>query len=108
MADNHPKADEEPMQHSLLDDPNFLKQIVQKTLQQILDAEVSAHIGAAPCERSENRKGHRNGYKSRMLKTRVGTLELLVPKDREGTFSSQLFARYQRNEKALILTLMQM
>jgi transposase-like protein len=38
----------------------------------------------------------------------VGKLELLVPKDREGTFSTQLFARYQRNEKALVLALMEM
>jgi transposase-like protein len=38
----------------------------------------------------------------------VGTLELLVPQDREGTFSTELFARYQRNEKALVLALMQM
>lgn len=92
----------------MLDDPNFLKEIVQKPLQRILEAEMTAHIGAAPHERSQNRKGHRNGYKKRTLKTRVGTLELLVPQDREGTFSTQLFARYQRNEKALMLALMEM
>ena len=69
---------------------------------------MSEHVGAAPYERSENRKGHRNGYKPRTLKTRVGTLELLVPQDREGTFSTNLFCRYQRNEKALVLALMQM
>jgi hypothetical protein len=38
----------------------------------------------------------------------VGTLSLLVPQDREGTFSTRLFARYQRNEKVLCLALMQM
>jgi transposase-like protein len=69
---------------------------------------MTQRIGAAPYERSENRKGHRNGYKPRTLKTRVGTLQLLVPQDRESTFSTQLFARYQRNEKALVLALMQM
>jgi putative transposase len=42
------------------------------------------------------------------LRTRVGTLNLLVPQDREGTFSTRLFARYQRNEKALCLALMEM
>jgi transposase-like protein len=47
-------------------------------------------------------------HKPRKLKSRVGTLELLVPQDREGTFSTQLFARYQRNEKALVLALMEM
>jgi transposase-like protein len=54
------------------------------------------------------RTGHRNGYKPRTLRTRVGTLNLLVPQDREGTFSTRLFARYQRNEKALVLALMEM
>jgi putative transposase len=43
-----------------------------------------------------------------MLRTRVGTLNLLVPQDREGTFSTRLFSRYQRNEKALCLALMEM
>jgi transposase-like protein len=108
MADHHLRDNEELVQDVLLDEPDFLKEIVQKALQRILEAEMSAHIGAVPYERSENRKGHRNGYKPRTLKTRVGTLDLLVPQDREGTFSTQLFARYQRNEKALVLALMEM
>lgn len=108
MADHHPRAEEELMQDVLLDDPDFLKEIVGKAIQRILEAEMTAHVGAAPYERAQNRKGHRNGHKPRTLKTRVGTLELLVPQDREGTFSSQLFARYQRNEKALVLALMEM
>jgi putative transposase len=66
------------------------------------------HVGAAPHERTDARKGHRNGYKPRTLRTRVGTLNLLVPQDREGTFSTRLFSRYQRNEKALVLALMEM
>src|SRR5215204_2130223 len=44
----------------------------------------------------------------RTLRTRVGTLNLLVPQDREGSFSTKLFSRYQRNEKALVLALMEM
>ena len=54
------------------------------------------------------RRGYRNGSKPRQLNTRVGTLTLQVPQDRGGTFSTQLFARYQRNEKALVLALMEM
>jgi putative transposase len=108
MADHHLRTNEELVQDVSLDDPDFLKEIVQKALQRILEAEMSAHLRAAPHERTENRKGHRNGYKPRTLKTRVGTLELLVPQDREGTFSTRLFARYQRNEKALVLALMEM
>lgn len=57
---------------------------------------MTEHIGgAAPYERTENRTGQRNGYKPRTLRTRVGTLNLLVPQDREGTFSTRLFSRYQ-------------
>jgi transposase-like protein len=85
-----------------------LREIVERVVQQILEAEMTEHIGAAPYERGEGRTGHRNGHKPRALRTRVGTLNLLVPQDREGTFSTSLFARYQRNEKALCLALMQM
>jgi putative transposase len=77
-------------------------------LQELLEAEITDHVGAAAYERSEARTGHRNGHKPRTLRTRVGTLNLLVPQDREGTFSTRLFARYQRNEKALVLALMEM
>jgi putative transposase len=108
MAKDHRRADKELVQQILIDDPEFLRRIVEKTLQQFLEAEITEHIGAAPYERTESRKGHRNGYKPRKLKTRVGTLDLLVPQDREGAFSTQLFARYQRNEKALVLALMEM
>jgi len=69
---------------------------------------MTEHVGAASYKRSAGRTGHRNGPKPRTLRTRVGTLNLLVPQDREGTFSTRLFSRYQRNEKALVLALMEM
>lgn len=108
MAEDHRKLEKELAQEVLLDDPGFLKEIVRRILQELLEMEMTEHIGAAPYERSEYRKGQRNGYKPRSLRTRVGTLNLLVPQDREGTFSTKLFARYQRNEKALCLALMEM
>jgi transposase-like protein len=108
MAERHRRLDEELVQGALLDDPAFLRQIVEGIIQHLLEAEITEHLGAAPHQRTENRKGHRNGYKARKLKSRVGTLELLVPQEREGTFSTQLFSRYQRNEKALTLALMEM
>jgi putative transposase len=95
-------------QAALLDDPAFLRGVVQGVLQAILEAEMTAHVGAERYERGPDRSGHRNGYKPRTLQTRVGTLELRVPQDREGTFSTELFARYQRTEQALVLTLMEM
>jgi transposase-like protein len=108
MAKDHRRVDAPLAQEVLLDDPAFLREIVQRVVQQVLEAEMTEHIGAAPYERGEGRTGHRNGHKPRALRTRVGTLNLLVPQDREGTFSTRLFARYQRNEKALCLALMEM
>jgi putative transposase len=92
----------------LLDDPAFLRGIVERALQAILEAEMTAHVGAARYERGEGRTGYRNGSRPRTLTTRVGTLELRVPQDRAGTFSTELFARYQRSEQALVTTLMEM
>ncbi len=108
MAKDHRRPLEEVTQGILIDDPDFLRQIVHRVLQELLETEMNEHIGAAPYERTEARRGHRNGYKPRTLRTRVGTLNLLVPQDREGTFSTRLFARYQRSEKALVLALMEM
>jgi putative transposase len=108
MTTDHRRVDAELVQEVLLDDSGFLREIVERVVQQILEAEMTEHIGAAPYERIERRTGHRNGHKPRMLRTRVGTLNLLVPQDREGTFSTRLFSRYQRNEKALCLALMEM
>jgi putative transposase len=108
MTTDHRRLDAQMAQGILVDDPNFLREIVERVLQELLEAEMTEHIGAAPHERTDARKGHRNGYKPRTLRTRVGTLNLLLPQAREGTFSTRLFSRYQRNEKALVLALMEM
>lgn len=94
-----------PDQFALLNDPDFLNQIVTRFLQQFLEAEITTFLQAAPHQRTDERTGYRNGYKPRILKTRVGRIELSVPQDREGRFHSELFARFQRSEKALILAL---
>jgi len=83
----------------LLDDADFLREIVERVLQEVLEAEMTEHVGAVPHERTDTRKGHRNGHKPRTLRTRVGTLNLLVPQDREGTFSTRLFCRYTRETR---------
>jgi putative transposase len=108
MTQDHRRVDAQMAQEIFLDDPAFLREIVEKVVQRLLEAEMTEHIGAAAYERSATRRGHRNGYKPRTLRTRVGTLNLLVPQDREGTFSTRVFSRYQRNEKALVLALMEM
>ena len=108
MARTNGKGKKQLVQEVLTEDPDFLRQILEEHLQDILETEMTRHIGAEPYERSGSRKGRRNGYKPRMLRTRVGTLNLLVPQDRDGNFSSALFGRYQRSEKALLLSLMEM
>jgi putative transposase len=85
-----------------------MRALVQRVVQQVLEAEMSSFLQADNYERTNERRGYRNGYKPRLLKTRVGELELMVPKDRDGQFQTELFERYQRSEKALLLAVVQM
>ncbi|MDE2697542.1 MAG: IS256 family transposase [Gemmatimonadota bacterium] len=94
-----------PEQFALLNDPDFLNQAITRFLQQFLEAEITSFLQAEPYQRTGERTGYRNGYKPRIVKTRVGRIDLSVPQDREGRFHSGLFARFQRSEKALILAL---
>ena len=87
---------------------DFLRELVQRTVQQVLETEMTGFLGAGSYERNGERRGWRNGYKPRTLKTRVGELELMVPKDRDGEFQTELFERYQRSEKALVLAMLEM
>ena len=82
--------------------------MVRAVVAATLEAEMAAAVGAEKGERNEGRLGYRSGYYSRTLVTRVGTLELRVPQDREGRFSTRLFERYQRSEKALVAALAEM
>jgi len=85
-----------------------LKALLKHTIQRVLEEELTAFLNAEPYTRTEERRGYRNGYKPRTLKTRVGRLDLMVPKDREGRFQTELFEKYQRNEKALVLAIIEM
>jgi transposase-like protein len=85
-----------------------LAQLLERILNEVLEEQLSEHVHAERYERTEERQGYRNGSKPRQLTTRVGTLTLRVPQVREGSFSTELFARYQRSEQALILTRMEM
>jgi putative transposase len=67
-----------------------------------MQLEAMEQINAEPYERVESRKAHRNGYKERSLKTRVGELRLKKPQFREIPFETKVFDRYSRVEKALI------
>ena len=72
MAHRNRKVDEQMAQHILLDDPSFLKEIVERVLQELLEAEMTEHIGASPYERTGTRTGQRNGYKPRTLRKDEG------------------------------------
>jgi transposase-like protein len=82
----------------------MLTTIVQQTLEQ----EFTRFLGAAPHERTSARRGWRNGYRARHFTTRVGSLELRVPRDRAGLFQPALFARYERSEQAFVAALVEM
>ena len=84
------------------------RQIVEKTLQDILEEEMNQTLQAGKNERNLSRLGYRSGYYDRKLITRIGKVELRVPQDRDGNFSTRLFERYQRSEKALFDALCQM
>ena len=88
--------------------PDGLREVVRAVLQEVLEAEMTDALGAAKGERTAARLGYRAGYYSRTLVTRIGKLELRVPQDREGRFSTELFERYQRSEQALVATLAEM
>jgi putative transposase len=92
----------------LLTEEGALKGALQVILQEVLECEMEQSLQAAKGERTGGRQGYRSGYYGRSLITRVGKLELRVPQDRQGRFSTELFARYQRSEKALVAALMTM
>jgi putative transposase len=89
-------------------DEDYVRTALQTWFQAALEAEMTEAIGAGKGERTAGRLSYRSGYYERSLITRVGTLELRVPQDRGGRFSTALFERYQRSEKALVGALAEM
>ncbi len=89
-------------------DKDLLREIVQEAVQAVLETEMTAVLGASKHERTGERQGYRSGYYERTLVTRVGKMEIRVPQDRDGKFSTELFERYSRAEKALVGALIEM
>ncbi len=86
-----------------------LKRLLEHLLNETMQAEVAEHLGADRHERSGQRRGHRNGYKGRTLKTRVGELDLDVPQVRAcEPYHPSMFARWQRSERALLVACAEM
>ena len=108
MADFNITVNPDLLPNLLSDEGEGMKKLVESVLNQVLEAQMVEHLGADRHERSSDRTGYRNGYRERQLTTRVGTLILRVPQTRDGSFSTELFRRYQRSEQALVLALMEM
>ena len=83
----------ELMAHKNRDDG--LARLVEQVINQILEAQATEQLKAAPYERTEERQVYRNGHLPRLLKSRVGELNLQVARVRKGSFSTDLFERYQ-------------
>lgn len=85
------------------------RRLLEALVNQVMEAEVSEHLGAGRHERSAERRGWRNGSKPRRLKTRSGELALRVPQVRQTEpYHPSLFARWQRSERALLVACAEM
>ena len=86
---------------------DFLLEALRVVADAVMDADVSAKIGAGHGERNPDRLTYRNGYRSRQWDTRVGTMELRIPKLREGSYFPSLLEPRRRSEKALLAVVQQ-
>jgi putative transposase len=82
-------------------DADFLKEGIRVLSQALMEMEVEEHVGAARHERTPGRVGQRNGYRERSWDTRVGTVELKVPRVRDGGYFPSLLEPRRRAERAL-------
>ena len=90
-------------------DGDLFKTMLEVFSQHLMEEELDLHLGAERHERTKERKGHRNGYKSRSLKTRIGELNLRVPQVRGmEPYSPMLFAKWERSERALLVACAEM
>lgn len=88
---------------------DVLRGMVRTMLQELIEEEMSYHVGAGHYERNGERIGHRNGYKGRKLKTRLGEIPLAIPQVRSGEpYHPSMFSRWQRSERALLVACSEM
>ncbi len=102
MADDFRMALEELLRKAELQEPDFLRDGVRVLAQELMNLEVSQHLGAERYERSDERRGHRNGSRERPWDTRVGTIELTVPRVRDNSYFPSLLQPRKRAEQALV------
>ena len=83
-------------------DTSFLREVMQSALQRLMEFEIEGRCGAGPHERSDARVNRRNGYRERALETRVGTLDLKIPKLRQGSYFPAFLEPRKTAERALV------
>ena len=88
-------------------DVDFLREALRVLVEEIMEADVSSRTGAGYGERNPERVTQRNGYRSRAWDTRVGTMELQIPKLREGSYFPSLLEPRRRSERALLAVIQQ-
>ncbi len=83
-------------------DGDFLRSVAEAVLQMLMEADVEGLIGAGRDERQGDRATYRNGYRDRALDTRLGSLQLRIPKLRQGSYFPPFLEARRTSEKALV------
>lgn len=89
------------------DDVEMIRTVLERILQELIEAEATAAIGAAPHQRTSERTNRRNGHRDRLLSTTAGDVDLKIPKLRSGSFFPCLLERRRRIDRALFAVIMQ-
>ena len=101
MADELRMALAEVLRKAGVEQADFLREGVRVLAHELMELELAEHVGAERHERTPERSGYRNGYRERPWDTRVGTIDLQVPRVRDGSFFPSLLEP-RRAEKALV------
>src|SRR3978361_2464575 len=83
-------------------DSDFLRSVAESVLQLLMETDVEGVIGAGRHERTPERATSRNGYRDRSLDTRLGSLQLRIPKLRQGSYFPPFLEARKTSEKALV------
>src|ERR1044072_3066142 len=108
MTDTQSMTTQQLVRRTLLEEHgDFVKEAVAMVAAQLMDAEITAQIGAAHGEVSAERVTHRNGYRPREWETRVGEIELQIPKKRSGSYFPLFLEPRRRCEQAIVAVVME-
>ncbi len=83
-------------------EPDFLRELLELTVQRLMEYDVAARCGAGRYERTDERTTQRNGYRPRPWQTRVGPVELQIPKLRRGSYYPSFLEPRKTSERALV------